>query len=178
MALLEARNELLFDRGEFFKEDNEKYLSILQNTNNSIPFYESKIETLNDEIIVYKEKAKLVGNCKEIGSVKNLATEDGLLLTTEDGRYLTIEEKKVGSSYVDKKTKASIGVRYINSNKIAEDVNITFPDGSTKKVKEAYPGESWDYKKGEDEYRLILNKLDWASGRYTVEVMQLNDTSK
>ncbi|PIR39334.1 MAG: hypothetical protein COV35_02115 [Alphaproteobacteria bacterium CG11_big_fil_rev_8_21_14_0_20_39_49] len=168
------RNDVLSNRVDFLTKDNEKYLSILQNTNNSIPFYDSKIEKLTKEIVEYKEK--LGNKCSEIGSVKNLPKEDWLLSTTEDGSYITIEEKKAGSAYIDKKTGASIGVRYINSNKIAEDVTITFPDGTTKKVAEAYPGESWSYKKDNDEYRLILNKLDWASGRYTIEIMQLNDT--
>jgi cell division protein FtsB len=153
-----ARNEVLTTRLEFITEENKKLRSWLEDTPSTVPHYEKEIEKLKSQLVSLKGVASVNTSIKSADLSKIL--------------YENSIHQEAATSFIDKKTNVVLGVEKINYGNSA-NINLTLPDGEKIKAKNVKAGETWNFKKNGTEYMLILNSIDWASGKYKSSVIEL-----
>lgn len=79
-----------------------------------------------------------------------------------------------GSSYMDKKTKVSIGVFNIDAYDRIEG-NINLPKKGNISFEEISPGYAWDYEYNGVKYKLILVTASYSYDRFRVKVIELEN---
>jgi len=156
---VEARNSVLATRVEYLTIENQKLLSWLESTPNSIPYYEKEITSL-------KEKLKIAAQKTE-SSPQNTPSADNPSLY-----YSNSEKLESSTSFFDKETNIVFGAPKINYGDTA-DIILTLPDGEKIKAKDAVPGETWRFNKKGKEYMLILDSVDWATQSYKSSVTEV-----
>lgn len=154
-----ARNTVLVTRLDQLTKDNEKYLRWLEQTPNTLPFYDLEIAKLEREI----ESLKI--------ELTKRPKNDNPFEFKKPESYEFWSSKDAGETFLDPKTKASLGVQEINIKKFAS-VKITLPDGVQHSVENAKPGETWKFELNGTSYSLLLESLDWAAQRFTAKVYE------
>ncbi|MCG8017752.1 MAG: hypothetical protein JAY97_16185 [Candidatus Thiodiazotropha sp. 'RUGA'] len=155
-----ARNSVLITRVEYLTKENEKLTRWLESTPKSIPHYENEINNLKERIIELEKVAANVSNAN--------VTET----SDHPDFYQLMKNLKSGTSFVDPKTKAVLGVRDIDIDKTAF-VNISLPSGKKIKAEKVSPGETWGFEDAGKEYQLVLDSIDWPSQSYKASIMEL-----
>ncbi len=156
-----AKNEVLSTRLEYLKDENVKLQRWLESTPKSIPYYESKITSLN----------KIISDLKKPRSPVTKKTEN---IESNEVLYFNFKRKPAASTFFDSKTNAAFAVEKINYGNTA-DINLTLPNGENIKTKGVTPGETWRFKKNGEQYILLLDSVDWASGKYEASVIELQN---
>ncbi|MCF7500098.1 hypothetical protein [Pseudoalteromonas sp. L1] len=154
-----ARNTVLLTRLDQLTKDNDKYLRWLEQTPNTLPFYELEISKFEKEIESLKSE---LTNRPKINNPFEYKKPDS---------YEFGSRKSVGDTFLDPKTKASLGIQKINIDKFAS-VKITLPDGVKHSTENAKPGDTWDFELNGISYSLLLESLDWTAQRFTVKVYE------
>lgn len=141
-------------------KENEKLTRWLEGTPKSIPHYENEITKLKEKV---SELEKLAANIPNVDVTET---------PEHPGFYQLIKNLKSGTSFVDPKTKAVLGVRDIDIDKTAY-VNISLPSGKKIKAEKVSPGETWVFEDAGKEYQLLLDSIDWPSQSYKASIMEL-----
>jgi hypothetical protein len=166
-----ARNTVLVTRLDYLTKDNEKYLRWLEQTPNTLPFYEHELSKLEREI----ESLKI--------ELTTHPKNDNLFEFKKPEQYEFWSRKGVGDTFLDPKTKAVLGIQDINIKNFAS-AQISLPDGAQFSNEKAKPGDTWHFELNGVSYSLLLESLDWSTQRFTAKVfenpqkMELNKSSK
>jgi hypothetical protein len=154
-----ARNTVLVTRLDYLTKDNEKYLRWLEQTPNTLPFYEHELSKLEREI----ESLKI--------ELSKRPRNDNPSEVKEPEEYEFWSIKGVGDTFLDPKTKAVLGIQDINIKNFAS-VQISLPDGAKFSIEKAKPGDTWQFEVNGVSYSLLLESLDWAAQRFTAKVFE------
>jgi hypothetical protein len=144
-----ARNKVLSTWLEYLTQENNRMKKWLEGIPKSIPHYEKQTEELQSEIKSLKEN---ITNT----SSRNLPQSGPQL-------YKNSYWQDAATSIVDNETKVVPGVAKINYGDSA-DINLTLPNDEKIKAKSVAPGENWTFSKGESNYMLVIESIDWQRG--------------
>ncbi|MCB2425381.1 hypothetical protein, partial [Methylophaga pinxianii] len=92
-------------------------------------------------------------------------------LKCPQNRGRTRSRVSVGSSFVDPRTKAVLGIQKIDIDRFAI-AQITLPNEKPISVTEAKPGQNWPFQIAGKKYTLLLESLDWTAQRFTAKVYE------
>lgn len=159
---LSARNSVLVSRLEHLKEENYKFAKWLEATPNTIPFYE-------------KENKKLKLELEEANSNNAESPKDPQI-----GNPISLYKNKTfgntATAFFDPKTQVTFGIPKINYGDTA-NINLTFPSGEKKELKNIGAGTTWDFSDEGKKYRVILDSIDWATQNYSTSIIELKPKS-
>ena len=147
------------------RQENQRYLSWLSQEPKSIPALENKIKALEDQLKTVLAKVK-----------------SGLAVTPnqDSGVKLPYEFKSPflkGESFVDPKTKATLGVSGIYADYTASGV-IYLPGSGTVELDNVKPGSSWEFEKDGTKYKLTLNGVNWLNNRLEASVAEMKKANR
>lgn len=141
------------------KAENERYLTWLTSDPKSFPALALKISSLERDLTASKLSSQMQEPGEKVPNVSLYEFSKGF---------------SKGESFKDPQTKAVIGVSDINSNFTAVGV-VALPDGKKIEIKNAKPGDSWEFNKSGKEYRLTLDSVNWINNSLKASV---SETSK
>jgi len=158
-----AKTEVLEVEISRLKEENKKYLEWLTATPNTIPYLEARLKASSEEMDRLKSQLSANGRASSQSS-GNLSTE----------LYAVSETISVGSSFLDAKTTALVGLSKVTVEKTAS-LTLTLPGTPTRELTEVKPGAVWMFSYAKKNYRLALQRVNWYKNEITVSINEISD---
>lgn len=156
VSVLEAEIENL-------KATNKKYLSWLEEEKHSFPVLEKKIINLEKEL--QSAKSNTIHE-------KNETSKSNAKFDIEP--YSFRETLSKGSSFIDPKTSATLGVADITSDyRATGTLNIIGQE--TKELHRISPGTTWVFEQDNKTYKLTLEFVNWLSNTVTVSIVDISN---
>lgn len=137
--------------------ENERYLSWLTQEPKTIPALENKIKAL---------EAKLASSKPIVDSGSPLPKPTKL-------PYEFTSPFSKGETFVDPKTKASIGISNIGANYTATGV-LYLPGEKNIELKEVKPGSTWTFEQNGVSYKMTLEGVNWINNSLKASVTELD----
>lgn len=143
--------------------ENERYLSWLMQEPRTIPALESKIKALESKLAASSQPSEGIGQSPAKSSAG-----------TEELPYeFTIPFSK-GESFVDPKTKATLGISDINPDYTAEGV-LYLPGGKNIELQRVKPGSTWIFEQDGSNYKMTLEGINWINNSLRASVVELEE---
>ncbi|MEQ9943295.1 hypothetical protein ABRP58_14795 [Pectobacterium aroidearum] len=145
---------------------NERYLSWLGEEPKSFPSLEKKLASIEyqlNEALQRTSKAT-----KENSSPKGISV------------YIPYEFKSSferGTSFIDPKTSATLGVSDISSDYTATGV-LYIPGKDKVDLYKTKPGESWFFEHNNKNYKLTLESVNWINNSLKASVVEIDNSAK
>lgn len=143
------------------KAENERYLSWLVQDPKSIPALENKIKALENDLTA----AKAINESKPISETSREKPKP--LPYVFSGSFLK------GGSFVDPKTKATLGISDISPDYTATGV-LYLPGDKFIDLKYVKPGATWRFQQGNIWYQITLNEINWINNSLKASVIEVN----
>ncbi|MDA0426639.1 hypothetical protein ACBG90_00755 [Stutzerimonas kunmingensis] len=145
--------------------ENERYLSWLMQEPRAIPALESKIKALE----------------LRLGSIQssdaNGRTSNNPVIDAKKLPYEFVSPFSKGESFVDPRTKATLGIFDINPDYTAEGV-LYLPGGENVELNNVKPGATWIFEQGGSNYKMTLEGVNWISNSLKASVVELEASDK
>jgi len=153
------------------RSDNERYLKWLGQDSKSFPSLEQEITNLNAKLkdAVLESTAKSSNNNKSNTLPITSPSEASPL------PYQFSSEFVRGSSFVDPKTRATIGVSDISSRYTATGI-ISIPGKDNLELSDVKPGSSWSFSENGTHYKLTLEGVNWINNTLKASVVEVPAT--
>jgi hypothetical protein len=155
-----AKTDVLETQLRQLRDENSKLLKWLENAPNTIPYFEKQINELTKDNTKLKEQSIIT------------AKGEGLVYKPGETPYSYTKTFMKGESFVDPKTKAVLGVKYIYSGNDAE-IRLQLPGSKGEDLKNISPGTSWDFVDGGKKYKLIITILNYYTGTAEANVIEI-----
>lgn len=142
--------------------DNQRYLSWLTQEPKSIPALENKIKALESQIA---------------SAIRNDDSTSSSTLPKSEVQKLPYEFTSPflkGESFVDPKTKATIGVSDIHSDYTATGI-LYLPGSKSVELDRVKPGVTWEFEKDGAKYKMTLDGVNWISNSLKASVVELGE---
>lgn len=153
-----AKTEVLEVELSRLQQENQKYLDWMTSTPNTIPYLESRITSLTEQL------SRNVNSGTEASSPPN----DLQFIPTA---YANSQIISVGETFLDERTGASVGIGRITPE-FTTNALITLPSGKTEEVDAIKAGKLWRFTNDGKSYELQFDKIDWFSNKATVSVRE------
>lgn len=150
---------ILSDEKKSLKEKNETYLKWLIETPNTIPFYENRIQILNDKIEMSKSTEQIINS-------KNIKQKD----------YYYFKSVSVGDAFFDNETQVSFGINEIKFNPLSVSGILNLPKESIE-ILNATVSTRWDFTYNEKQYFISIDSISYYSDSCTISIRSKNDNS-
>jgi hypothetical protein len=164
-----AKTEFLEDQITQLRDENKKYLEWLSGTPNTIPYFEQKIKSLNNEI----HPKKIIGQGNVILD-DDKVSGTGIVGTLA---YSIATTLNIGEAWVDPKTYLTFGVNQVFQDFTAAAL-IGIPGEKEQELKQVKPGKSWIFTKGAKQYQFVVKNINWYTNKVEVELREIVDSSK
>lgn len=145
--------------------ENERYLSWLMQEPRTIPALESKIKAL---------ESKLAASQPIKGTSQPSATSS---VGAERLPYEFTSPFSKGESFVDPKTKATLGISDIRSDYTASGI-LYLPGGKNVELQRVKPGSTWIFEQDGLSYKMTLEGVNWINNSLKASVVELEESSK
>jgi hypothetical protein len=148
---------------------NDRYLGWLSHEKTSFPSLEIEIKNLKSNLDKVNFKLATLNVDKVNGNTKgnNQQITTPILLPYEfSGDF------EQGGSFIDPKTKATIGISRISSNYTATGV-LHLPGQKRIELSGVKPGETWLYTDSNINYKLILESVNWINNSVKASVIEV-----
>lgn len=145
---------------------NQRYLSWLSEEPKSFPALEKKVSGLESQL-----RAALIRATDTTKSNTN---------SEPNPIYVPYEFKgsfKMGESFVDPKTSATLGVSKISSDYTATGV-LYIPGKDTVELSNTKPGETWLFDQNDKTYKLTLESVNWLNNSLKASVVEVESAEK
>lgn len=157
---LEAKLSVYSDENSNLRADRDRYLSWLQQDTKSIPFADKQIAEL-------KIKVNDLESQLSIAKQKRGEEYDPL----HSRPYLNSQEIRKGSSFLDDKTEARLGINMINADYTASG-SIFLPGKGTFELKNGRPGQTFEFIKDGMGYKLTIEEINYISDTARVSIKE------
>ncbi|MFJ5490298.1 hypothetical protein ACIPT9_03305 [Pectobacterium carotovorum] len=144
---------------------NERYLSWLGEEPKSFPSLEKKLASIESQLNEALQRASEA--TKENNSPKDTSV------------YIPYEFKssfEKGTSFVDPKTSATLGVSDISSDYTATGV-LYIPGKNTIDIYRTKPGATWFFEHNDKSYKLTLESVNWINNSLKASVVEIDNSA-
>ena len=155
-----AKTEVLEVEIARLQQENQKYLDWMTSTPNTIPYLESKISSLTDQL--GKTTTPTVDPPPSLNGFEVIPAF-----------YANSQIISVGETFLDKRTGASVGIGRITPE-FTTSALLTLPSGKTQEIDNVKAGSNWRFKDDGKSYELQFDKVDWFSNKATVSVREID----
>jgi hypothetical protein len=149
---LNAKVSILEMQITSLKGERDFYLETLKSSPDTIPTLKKSLEETKQENIRLVEQLRSAG-------IKNTL-------------YSVTETISKGSSYIDEKTGAIVGIIDINSDNNAT-VSLEFPGKPRSSVEKVTAGQSWTFQSRDRQFRLVITDVKWIGSQAKVRIDEI-----
>ncbi|WP_011588886.1 hypothetical protein [Alcanivorax borkumensis] len=150
------------------RSDNERYLKWLGQDPKSFPSLEQEIKNLNAKL----KDAALASIAKSSNDSKSNTSPITSPAEASPLPYQFSSEFLRGSSFVDPKTRATIGVSDISPKFTATGV-LSIPGKGNLDLSGVKPGSSWSFSENGINYKLTLEGVNWINNTLKASVVEM-----
>lgn len=144
------------------RDENKLYRTWLTEKQGSIPFYENRIKILEATVRRYS------------GKKTDPVTVSDTARVECDAPYTFARVLKKGEAFIDSLTQVSIGVSDMKADPPVLSGIINLPQ-SSEEFTDVAVGKRWDYLYREQEYFLMVEKMNWFANEYGIKVGEVRE---
>lgn len=163
------------------KAETENYKSQAEQLNSKIGVLELQIASLKGERDFYLDTLKsspdtlpTLKKSLEESKQENLRLADQLRSAgIKNTLYSVTKTISRGSSYIDDKTGAIVGVIDISSSNDSATVSLEFPGKPRFTVEKVTAGQSWTFQGKDRQFRLVVTDVKWISSLAQIRIDEI-----